>query len=126
MAETRYIQHFGNEEARSLEYYYKQMNGYAAIKKALKMKPDDVIAEVKLSHLRGRGGAGFPTGVKWGFIPKESDKPKYLVCNADESEPGTFKDRHLKQLGFTRVFATNINISNVRTHRMSCDQHSLD
>ncbi|CAM6054715.1 unnamed protein product [Sphagnum tenellum] len=59
------------------------------------MKSDDIIAEVKKSNLRGRGGAGFPTGMKWGFIPKESKKPKYLVCNADESEPGTFKDRDI-------------------------------
>ena len=59
------------------------------------MSPDDVIGEVKKSNLRGRGGAGFPTGTKWGFIPKQSTKPKYVVCNADESEPGTFKDRDI-------------------------------
>ena len=93
--ETLYIQHFGNEEARTLDYYLRQMKGYQALKKALAMKPDDIIEEVKKSNLRGRGGAGFPTGIKWGFIPKDSDKPKYLVCNADESEPGTFKDRDL-------------------------------
>ncbi len=93
--ETLFIQHFGNEESRSLPYYLEKMEGYSAIKKALQMTPDDIIAEVKKSNLRGRGGAGFPTGVKWGFIPKQSPKPKYLVCNADESEPGTFKDRDL-------------------------------
>ena len=59
------------------------------------MGPEKVIEEVKTSGLRGRGGAGFPTGVKWSFMPKESGKPHYLLCNADESEPGTFKDRTL-------------------------------
>ncbi len=92
--ETLFIQHF-NDESRPLEYYLKQMNGYQAAKKALAMSQDDIINEVKKSNLRGRGGAGFPTGMKWGFIPKQSPKPKYLVCNADESEPGTFKDRDL-------------------------------
>ena len=93
--ETLFIQHFGNEEARSLNYYSKQMNGYQSLKKAFGMKPDAIIEEMKVSNMRGRGGAGFPTGVKWGFIPKQSNKPKYLVCNADESEPGTFKDRDI-------------------------------
>ena len=59
------------------------------------MKPEQLIDEVKASGLRGRGGAGFPTGMKWSFVPKDNPKPKYLVCNADESEPGTFKDRLL-------------------------------
>ncbi len=72
--------------------------GYVAWKKVLDgMKPDEVIAEVKSSGLRGRGGAGFPTGMKWGFIPKDSPKPRYLCCNADESEPGTCKDRVLME-----------------------------
>jgi NADH-quinone oxidoreductase subunit F len=92
--ETLFIQHF-NEEARPLDYYLKNMAGYTAAKKALGMNQDDVIGEVKKSNLRGRGGAGFPTGMKWGFIPKQASKPKYLVCNADESEPGTFKDRDI-------------------------------
>ncbi|PKK82187.1 MAG: NADH-quinone oxidoreductase subunit F [candidate division Zixibacteria bacterium HGW-Zixibacteria-1] len=71
---------------------------YKAWEKVLKtMKPEDVIAEVKEAGVRGRGGAGFPAGVKWGFIPKGSPKPKYLVCNADESEPGTCKDRVLME-----------------------------
>ena len=74
---------------------YLKAGGYRTLKKALAMKPEDVTAEVKLSNLRGRGGAGFPTGMKWSFIPKAGPKPKYLVCNADESEPGTFKDREL-------------------------------
>src|SRR5579885_2137115 len=94
MSETLYIQHF-NDESRSLDYYLQKMAGYTALKKALGMSPDDVINEVKKSNLRGRGGAGFPTGTKWGFIPKQSAKPKYVVCNADESEPGTFKDRDI-------------------------------
>ncbi len=93
--ETLFIQHFGNEEARSLKYYLAQMGGYQAMAKAFKMGADPIIEEVKKSNLRGRGGAGFPTGMKWGFIPKQSKMPKYLVCNADESEPGTFKDRDL-------------------------------
>src|SRR5690349_3387461 len=92
--ETLFIQHF-NEEARPIEYYLKNMKGYEAAKKALGMPQDDVINEMKKSNMRGRGGAGFPTGMKWGFIPKQSNKPKYLVCNADESEPGTFKDRDI-------------------------------
>lgn len=93
--ETLFIQHFGKEAARSLDYFKKEMTGYTAAKKALGMSQDDIINQVKASNLRGRGGAGFPTGVKWGFIPKQSNKPKYLVCNADESEPGTFKDRDI-------------------------------
>lgn len=95
MSETLYIQHFGKEEARTLDYYVRNMKGYQSLKKALGQKPDDVIEEVKKSNLRGRGGAGFPTGQKWSFIPKQSAKPKYVVCNADESEPGTFKDRDI-------------------------------
>jgi NADH-quinone oxidoreductase subunit F len=92
--ETLFIQHF-NEESRPLSYYLAKMDGYKAAKKALAMQPDDITAEMKKSNMRGRGGAGFPTGMKWGFIPKQSAKPKYVVCNADESEPGTFKDRDI-------------------------------
>src|SRR5215475_10007047 len=77
---------------------YRQHGGYASVEKALKtMTPNDVVEEVKKSGLRGRGGAGFPTGMKWSFIDKKSGKPRYLVCNADESEPGTFKDRYLME-----------------------------
>jgi NADH-quinone oxidoreductase subunit F len=71
---------------------YERRGGYSALKKALAMAPDDIIAAVKDSGLRGRGGAGFPTGMKWGFIPQDNPNPKYLVVNADESEPGTCKD----------------------------------
>jgi NADH-quinone oxidoreductase subunit F len=83
------------EGIRSLEVY-RENGGYKSIEKALKkMTPDEVVNEVKTSGLRGRGGAGFPTGMKWSFIDKKSGNPRYLVCNADESEPGTFKDRYL-------------------------------
>ncbi|MDB5225982.1 MAG: dehydrogenase [Bacteroidota bacterium] len=77
---------------------YRQHNGYKSVEKALKtMKPDDIVEEVKKSGLRGRGGAGFPTGMKWSFLAKPEGVPRYLVCNADESEPGTFKDRYLME-----------------------------
>ena len=78
----------------SLQTYEKE-GGYKMAQKALKMEPKDIIGEVKASGLRGRGGAGFPTGVKWGFIPPNNTKPVYLICNGDESEPGTFKDRYI-------------------------------
>ena len=74
---------------------YQEYGGYESLKTAIKMFPDEIINEVKASALRGRGGAGFPTGMKWSFVPRDSPKPKYIVCNADESEPGTFKDRYL-------------------------------
>jgi NADH-quinone oxidoreductase subunit F len=74
---------------------YESRGGYQTIKKVLRMDPAAVIEEVKASGLRGRGGAGFSTGTKWGFVPKNSGKPVYLLNNADESEPGTFKDRVL-------------------------------
>lgn len=74
---------------------YQEYGGYKSLKAAMEMSSDEIINEVKASALRGRGGAGFPTGMKWGFVPRDSPKPKYIVCNADESEPGTFKDRYL-------------------------------
>jgi NADH-quinone oxidoreductase subunit F len=74
---------------------YLAEGGYEMLKKALKMEPKAITEEVKKSGLRGRGGAGFPTGVKWTFIPPNNTKPVYLICNADESEPGTFKDRYI-------------------------------
>ncbi len=77
---------------------YRSKGGYASVEKALKtMKPEEVVEEVKKSGLRGRGGAGFPTGMKWSFLAKPEGVPRYLVCNADESEPGTFKDRYLME-----------------------------
>src|SRR5712671_3012701 len=77
--------------------FYLQHQGYEALRKALAMKPEDVVEMVKASGLRGRGGAGFPTGMKWQFVDRKSEKPKYIVCNADESEPGTFKDHLLME-----------------------------
>ncbi len=94
--QTLFVQHFWNDSNRTLDYYVKRMNGYESAKKVIAtMTPDQVIEEVKKANIRGRGGAGFPMGMKWGFIPKNSEKPKYLVCNADESEPGTCKDRQI-------------------------------
>jgi len=72
---------------------YLELDGYKALQKALAMTPEAIIEDMKASSLRGRGGAGFPTGMKWSFVPKESAKPKYVLCNGDESEPGTCKDR---------------------------------
>ncbi|MCA9519335.1 MAG: NADH-quinone oxidoreductase subunit NuoF [Myxococcales bacterium] len=86
---TKHIHESGCETLN----FYVAHGGYSALKKAFKMKPEEVMEEVKKASLRGRGGAGFPAGIKWSFVPKDSDKPKYLVVNADESEPGTFKDR---------------------------------
>jgi NADH-quinone oxidoreductase subunit F len=76
---------------------YEEHGGYQALRKALAMEPAAVLEEVKTSGLRGRGGAGFPTGMKWSFLAKGSPKPTYLCCNADESEPGTFKDRMIME-----------------------------
>ena len=86
--------YFGDAGARSFDGWVKRA-GYEGLKKALGMTPEAVIEEIKNSGLRGRGGAGFPTGLKWSFMPKNSGKPHYLCCNADESEPGTFKDREI-------------------------------
>jgi NADH-quinone oxidoreductase subunit F len=77
---------------------YKQQGGYGSLEKAFAMSPDELIEEAKKSGLRGRGGAGFPAGMKWSFVPKDSSKPKYLCVNADEGEPGTFKDRKILEL----------------------------
>jgi NADH-quinone oxidoreductase subunit F len=82
---------WADEQSWKLETYERN-GGYRALRKALSMAPDEVITAVKDSGLRGRGGAGFPTGMKWGFIPQDNPNPKYLVVNADESEPGTCKD----------------------------------
>jgi NADH-quinone oxidoreductase subunit F len=77
---------------------YESNGGYGALKKALSMDPAAVTDVVKKSGLRGRGGAAFPTGLKWTFMPKGNEKPKYLAINADESEPGSFKDRQILEL----------------------------
>jgi NADH-quinone oxidoreductase subunit F len=76
---------------------YLATDGYLAVKKALGMTPEAIIDEMKASNLRGRGGAGFPTGMKWSFVPRKTDKPRYIICNSDESEPGTCKDRLLME-----------------------------
>jgi NADH-quinone oxidoreductase subunit F len=86
--------HFGDAGARTLEGW-KQRGGYKALDQALRMEPAQIVDVVKASGLRGRGGAGFPTGIKWSFMKPGDGKPHYLCCNADESEPGTFKDREI-------------------------------
>jgi len=90
---TKYV---GEPQSHTLDFYLKHQ-GYEGLKKALAMKPDQVIEAVKASGLRGRGGAGFPTGMKWQFVLRDSPRPKYICCNADESEPGTFKDHLLME-----------------------------
>lgn len=96
MSEMRVLLAHIDEPGQHSIATYERNGGYTAIRKALsKISPADLTEMVKQSELRGRGGAGFVTGVKWGFVPKNPDLPKYLVCNCDESEPGTFKDRLL-------------------------------
>jgi NADH-quinone oxidoreductase subunit F len=87
-------QYFGDAEARSYKGWVKR-GGYEVLREALQQDPDAITEKIKASGLRGRGGAGFPTGLKWSFMPKEKRKPHYLCVNADESEPGTFKDREI-------------------------------
>jgi NADH-quinone oxidoreductase subunit F len=88
-----------NDHIEGIRFFdaYRKYGGYRSVETALKMSPDAVVEEVKKSGLRGRGGAGFPTGMKWSFLAKPEGVPRYLVCNADESEPGTFKDRYLME-----------------------------
>jgi NADH-quinone oxidoreductase subunit F len=90
---TKYVREPGGN---TLDFFLKH-EGYQGLKKAMAMQPNDVIEMVKASGLRGRGGAGFPTGMKWQFVQKDTPKPKYIACNADESEPGTFKDHLLME-----------------------------
>src|SRR5579863_1745033 len=95
--ETRILtRRFLLPNSASLETYLSA-DGYQAFEKAAGMTPEQIIEEVKISNLRGRGGAGFPTGMKWSFVPRKSPLPKYIVVNADESEPGTCKDRLLME-----------------------------
>src|SRR5271166_4594482 len=95
--ETRILsKRFGLPNSASLDTYLAT-DGFKAFRKALEMTPEQVIEEVKISALRGRGGAGFPTGLKWSFVPRHTDKPRYIIVNADESEPGTCKDRLLME-----------------------------
>ncbi|HBR12795.1 MAG TPA: NADH-quinone oxidoreductase subunit F [Chryseobacterium sp.] len=88
-----------NAHIEGIRYFetYRKHGGYESAEKALKMKPEEILEEVKTSGLRGRGGAGFPTGMKWSFLAKPEGVPRHLVVNADESEPGTFKDRYLME-----------------------------
>jgi NADH-quinone oxidoreductase subunit F len=94
MTEKIFSKNFDVPEARTLDGY-RRTGGYTALTKAFAMEPSAIAEEVKKANLRGLGGAGFPTGTKWSFIPKGSTAPKYLVVNADEGEPGTFKDRYI-------------------------------
>ncbi|MBL7803555.1 MAG: NADH-quinone oxidoreductase subunit NuoF [Saprospiraceae bacterium] len=97
MSRKLLLEHAHIEGINTYEVYRKH-GGYRSVEKALKnMTPDEVVEEVKKSGLRGRGGAGFPTGMKWSFLAKPEGVPRYLLCNADESEPGTFKDRFLME-----------------------------
>ena len=89
--------HINEPNSYTLDFYMKNLRGYEGLRKALTLKPNDLIEQVKASGLRGRGGAGFPTGMKWQFVLKDTPKPKYICCNADESEPGTFKDHVLME-----------------------------
>ena len=98
---------------------YRNNGGYAAMEKAFKMGSAEVIEEVKKSGLRGRGGAGFPTGMKWSFLAKPEGVPRYLVCNADESEPGTFKDRYLMEF-LPHLFVEGLIISSYALGANTC------
>ena len=90
--EVKLISYRFGKGATSIDKYL-ELDGYTAARKAIALGPEGIIAEMKASNLRGRGGAGFPTGLKWSFVPKQSAKPKYVLVNGDESEPGTCKDR---------------------------------
>jgi NADH-quinone oxidoreductase subunit F len=96
MAEKKVIlENIGDPGSETIEFYMAH-GGYKALEKAMKQKsPEQILEEIKVSNLRGRGGAGFPAGIKWSFIKRDSEGPKYLICNADEGEPGTFKDRKI-------------------------------
>ncbi len=99
---------------------YRKEGGYQAAEKALKtMTPDEVTEEVKKSGLKGRGGAGFPMGMKWSFLAKPEGVPRYLVCNADESEPGTFKDRFLMEK-VPHIFIEGLIISSYALGANTC------
>jgi NADH-quinone oxidoreductase subunit F len=110
MSERVLLRHLDIPDIRKLEVYLAH-GGYEAAREALTtLKPEEVTEQVKASNLRGRGGAGFVAGVKWGFLPKDSSKPVYLCCNADESEPGTFKDRAIIEWN-THILLEGILIS---------------
>lgn len=118
MSEKIISKFFEIKDGHTVEVY-KQQGGYQAIQQVLnKMTPEEVIQEVTESNLRGLGGAGFPTGRKWAFVPKHSPKPKYLIINADESEPGTFKDRYVMDF-YTHGLLEGIMIASyaIRAHK---------
>lgn len=97
MPELKIIRNYTDRENSHTIQSYIYSNGYKALERTLKLDPGEVIDIIKSSGLRGRGGAGFPTGIKWSFIPRDTKKPVYLCCNADESEPGSFKDREIME-----------------------------
>src|SRR5579859_3534414 len=116
--ETRILsRRFGKPNSASIDTYLAD-DGYKAFLKAARMKPEEIIEEVKISNLRGRGGAGFPTGMKWSFVPRTSPKPKYIVVNADESEPGTCKDRLLME------YDPHLLIEGILIAGLSVDAHA--
>ena len=94
MSEKVLTRNFERADSHTMKVY-RETGGYAALDKARAMAPPAIVDEIKKSNLRGLGGAGLPTGMKWSFIPKDHRGPVYLVINADEGEPGTFKDRYL-------------------------------
>ena len=91
------MKHVREPNSYTLDFYVKRQRGYEGLRKALTLEPNEIIEQVKASGLRGRGGAGFPTGMKWQYVLKDTPKPKYIACNADECEPGTFKDHVLME-----------------------------
>jgi len=97
MPELKIIRNYTDRNNSHTMDSYLSNGGYTALAKSLKLDPEEIIDTIKNSGLRGRGGAGFPTGIKWSFIPRDITKPVYLCCNADESEPGSFKDREIME-----------------------------
>ncbi|CAG0957143.1 NADH-quinone oxidoreductase subunit F [Myxococcaceae bacterium] len=137
---TGYLtEHFGDDAFPTLEGY-RAKGGYEAARKALgSMTPDEVIELMKTAGLQGRGGAGFVTGLKWSFMPKKGDKPRYIACNADESEPGSFKDRILLERGAHQMLEgiligawamqaekTFIYVRGEYAHPAACVQRAID
>src|ERR1043165_6444191 len=110
-----------HDKIEGIRHYdtYRKMGGYRSVEKAFKMTPEEIVEEVKKSGLRGRGGAGFPTGMKWSFLAKPEGVPRYLVCNADESEPGTFKDRYLMEF-LPHLFVEGLAISSYALGANTC------
>jgi NADH-quinone oxidoreductase subunit F len=110
------FQNVWKENSTSIDVY-KAAGGYAKLADGLRTPPEEIVEEVKKSNLRGRGGAGFPTGMKWSFLPKDSPKPRYMCVNADESEPGTYKDRVIIERDPHRLIeATVVSCHAIRCH----------